>query len=373
VNFGSAFVGVAAGAVPPPPLSSVVVVVSVEVVSLDVVSVAVELDVESGVVVVIVVTTVELPVVIVVTIVVVASAWKGAAPAVNAAVAAPSVISTANAAPHTAYFLYCLLIPPPCSLDYKEAYPPGKYLFHPVVRRRLHPGGVPWDDADRLHAAVREARDDAAPFALAAAGILVALALVSMHAHWELLGYRLWWIWLIAAAPYVLLAATLELGLGRLTVHNRRREIVIGLLGLVWLCNALSVGLLVVSLVSHSAVHITGRQLLVSGFVVWMANVIAFGLAFWELDSGGPVARAMATARSKPVFQFPEDDNPEVAREGWAPRLWDYSYVSLTNAMAFSPTDAMPLTGPAKTIMAAESTLSAITILLVAARAVNIL
>jgi hypothetical protein len=132
VNFGSAFVGVAAGAVPPPPLSSVVVVVSVEVVSLDVVSVAVELDVESGVVVVIVVTTVELPVVIVVTIVVVASAWNGAAPAVNAAVAAPSVISTANAAPQTAYFLYCLLIPPPCFLDYKEAYPPGKYLFHPV-------------------------------------------------------------------------------------------------------------------------------------------------------------------------------------------------------------------------------------------------
>jgi hypothetical protein len=130
VNFGSAFVGVAAGAVPPPPpLSSVVVVVSVEVVLLDVVSVEL-VDVESGVVVVIVVTTVELPVVIVVTIVVVASAWKGAAPAVNAAVAAPSVISTANAAPHTAYFLYCLLIPPPCFLDYEEAYPPGKYLFH---------------------------------------------------------------------------------------------------------------------------------------------------------------------------------------------------------------------------------------------------
>ena len=120
VNFGSAFVGFAAGAVPP-PLSSVVVVVSVDVVSVDVESV----DVESAVVVTIVLTTVVLPVVIVVTIVVVASAWKGAAPAVNAAVAAPSVISTANAAPHTAYFLYCLLIPPPSFLDYEEAYPPA--------------------------------------------------------------------------------------------------------------------------------------------------------------------------------------------------------------------------------------------------------
>jgi len=232
---------------------------------------------------------------------------------------------------------------------------------------------VPSADQDRLHAAVREARDDAAPFALAAAGILVALALVSMQGNWELLGRRLWWIWLVAAAPYVLLSATLLFGLGRLTVHNRRREIVIGLLGLVWFFNVLSVGLLVISLVSRSAVHITGRELLASGGVVYLASVIAFGLAFWELDSGGPVARAMAPAREKPDFQFPQDENKELARESWSPRLWDYFYVSLTNAMAFSPTDAMPLTRPAKTIMAAESTLSAITILLVAARAVNIL
>ena len=47
--------------------------------------------------------------------------------------------------------------------------------------------------------------------------------------------------------------------------------------------------------------------------------------------------------------------------------------MSLTNATAFSPTDTMPLTRPAKALMAAEATLSAITVLLVAARAVNIL
>jgi uncharacterized membrane protein len=228
-------------------------------------------------------------------------------------------------------------------------------------------------DRDRLHAAVREARDDASPFALAAAGILVALGLVSMQAHWELLGHRLWWIWLIAAAPYVLLSGTLQFAIGRLVEHDRRREIVIGELGLVWFFNVLSVGVLVISLVSQSAVHITGRQLLLSGGVVWLVSVIAFGLAYWELDCGGPVDRAMAGTRSKPDFQFPQDENPDLSREGWTPRLWDYFYVSLTNAMAFSPTDAMPLTRPAKTIMAAESTLSAVTVLLVAARAVNIL
>ena len=228
-------------------------------------------------------------------------------------------------------------------------------------------------DPDRLHAAAREARDDAAPFALGAAGILIVLALVSLHANWELLGHRLWWIWLIVAAPYVLLSATLLFGLGRLLRHDRRREIVIGLLGVVWFFNVLGVVVLVVSLVSHTAVNITGRQLLMSGGVVWLANAIAFGLAYWELDSGGPVARALSDEPRKPDFQFPQDENPQLAREGWAPRLMDYFYVSLTNAMAFSPTDAMPLTRPAKTLMAAESTLSAVTILLVAARAVNIL
>ena len=120
-------------------------------------------------------------------------------------------------------------------------------------------------EPDRLRAAALEARNDAAPFALAAAGILISLALVSLHAHWDLLGHRLWWVWLLAAAPYVFLSATLLFGLGRLVRHNRRREIVIALLGLVWFFNVLGVVVLVISLMSHSATNITGRQLLLSG------------------------------------------------------------------------------------------------------------
>ena len=227
--------------------------------------------------------------------------------------------------------------------------------------------------ADRLNVALREARDDAAPFALAAAGLLILLALVSRHGHWELLGHQLWWMWLLVAAPYILLSAMLLLGVARLAHYERRREIVLALLGLVWAFNVLGVVVLVVSLLSPSAGHMTGRQLLFSGGAVLFTDAIAFGLAFWELDCGGPIARALATAPRRPDFQFPQDENPELAREDWAPRLWDYFYVALTNAMAFSPTDAMPLTRPAKALMAAESTLSAITLLLVAARAVNIL
>lgn len=237
----------------------------------------------------------------------------------------------------------------------------------PAVATSLPP------DPERLNAAAHEARDDAVPFAVAAAAILVGLALVARHSHWESLGRPWWWMWLIVAAPYILLSATLLLGLNRIVRHDHRREIVIGLLTLVWVLNVVGVVVLVTSLVAHSAIHITGPQLLFSGGAIWFTNAVAFGLAFWELDCGGPVSRALATAARKPDFQFPQDENPQLASDGWTPRLWDYFYTSLTNATAFSPTDAMPLTRPAKALMAAESVLSIVVVLLVAARAVNIL
>jgi len=65
-------------------------------------------------------------------------------------------------------------------------------------------------------------------------------------------------------------------------------------------------------------------------------------------------------------------ENPQLVEPGWNPELVDYIYVSFTNSIAFSPTDAMPLTRRAKLLMLFESAISAITILLVAARAVNI-
>jgi hypothetical protein len=65
--------------------------------------------------------------------------------------------------------------------------------------------------------------------------------------------------------------------------------------------------------------------------------------------------------------------DPEVSAAGWHPRFADYLYLSFTNSSAFSPTDTMPLTRWAKMLMMLESVISILTLLLVAARAVNIL
>jgi uncharacterized membrane protein len=102
---------------------------------------------------------------------------------------------------------------------------------------------------------------------------------------------------------------------------------------------------------------------------VWLTNIITFALLFWQLDEGGPRMRA-ARGRHDPDFEFPQDAR---GRAGWSPRLSDYLYVSLTNAIAVSPTDTMPLTRRAKGLMAVESLISYAVVILVIARAVNVL
>jgi hypothetical protein len=222
--------------------------------------------------------------------------------------------------------------------------------------------------SDRARA---EGRREAAPAAFLALLVLVLLALISWVKGWELLGLP-WWTWLILALPTFLLAIDVSLTFtGRGLV--RSREAAFLLLGLLVLGNFAALAILVGGLVSTSTRDLGGGELLLTAFAIWATDVIVFGLLFWELDAGGPAARIQAADRATPDFQFPQDENPELARDGWAPRLWDYFYVSLTNATAFSPTDSMPLTRPAKALMAAESMLSAVTVLLVAARAVNIL
>ena len=98
-----------------------------------------------------------------------------------------------------------------------------------------------------------------------------------------------------------------------------------------------------------------------------LTNVIVFGLAFWELDRGGPVAAPRRRARSCPrrTSASPQDEDHDAIEEvaaglvarasDWVPALVDYLYVSVTNSTAFSPTDTMPLSTRAKILMADQS------------------
>ena len=140
---------------------------------------------------------------------------------------------------------------------------------------------------------------------------------------------------------------------------------------LISLANAWSAAHLVNGLIQGTEGKSAG-PLLGSGAVIWLTNVIVFGLWYWEFDRGGPVARAHGT-RVYPDFQFVQMASPQLAPPDWEPTFGDYLYLSFTNAAAFSPTDVMPLSRWAKMAMTAQATVSIVTVALVVARAVNIL
>ena len=223
---------------------------------------------------------------------------------------------------------------------------------------------------EAVREAQREAHLEAAPFAAATLAANIGLALASRKAGWELFGSHDWWIWLAVGAPSAVLVVTFAFGPSGMGLVRARRGLAIVLLALLGLGNAAGIGCVIGSLMHWTP---EGPQLLASAACVLFTNVVTFALVFWELDNGGPVARALADRRSTPDFQFPQDDDPGRARPGWAPKLVDYTYVSITNSIAFSPTDTLPLTRLAKLYMAIEAGVSAVTVLVVAARAINVL
>jgi hypothetical protein len=222
-----------------------------------------------------------------------------------------------------------------------------------------------------VHEEEVESRYEATFGVLLVIGLQASLAGVSLGNGWTLIGLP-GWVWLIAVVPEAALLLVLSWSLPRHRFEQMglRRTLALVLVGVISAADAFALVALIASLLSgHEK---SGGELLLKGATIWGTNMITFGLLFWEFDRGGPARRREPDPPPRD-FQFPQDENPTLAEPGWHPRLADYVYVSFTNAVAFSPTDVMPLGRLVKMMMLAEAAVSAITILLVAARAVNIL
>ena len=178
--------------------------------------------------------------------------------------------------------------------------------------------------------------------------------------------------WVLPGLAALLLAGVFVARSARFARRTRVLRIAsLSLIAVMSLSNATSGGRLIIDIVRAEGLK-NPTQLLLTGGAIWLTNVIVFGLWYWEFDRGGPIARA-AGSQPYPDFVFPQMTNPELAPPDWEPGFVDYLYVSFTNAMAFSPTDTMPMTRWAKLIMLTQSIISVVILVLVIARAVNIL
>ncbi|MDQ3762980.1 MAG: hypothetical protein M3460_15420 [Actinomycetota bacterium] len=177
--------------------------------------------------------------------------------------------------------------------------------------------------------------------------------------------------YLLPALEFLLLAALVAVDPFRI---NRTSVVLraagLALTALVGLSNGWLAMRLVIELV-HSRPG-SAAELLTAGAGIWLTNVLAFALVYWELDRGGPAARAAAT-RTRPDFLFAQMQNPELADPDWEPQFADYLYLSFTNATAFSPTDVLPLSRWAKVAMMVQSAIALAVVVLVVARAISVL
>lgn len=168
----------------------------------------------------------------------------------------------------------------------------------------------------------------------------------------------------------LILALLLFSSSGKSKLVRFRRSLAALVLGLISIANVASLVLVIKDLIGNGAV--TGNELIISAIAIYITNIIVFGIWYWELD----VDQSLALPASREVdFMFPQMSQVGANNvpADWSPTFFDYLYVSMTNASAFSPTDTMPLTHKAKLLMGLQSMVSLITIALVAARAVNIL
>jgi hypothetical protein len=213
----------------------------------------------------------------------------------------------------------------------------------------------------------------------AVVAIVVAIALYSLLPNRLFVGPR----FLVPVLSAVLVVPVVLIEPGRIT--NGRpwlRALSVAVTGLVAVANSIALGLLLNALTVQKPAQ--GRYLLLGALQVWLTNIIAFALAFWELDRGGPLARATLPRENLPLadFRFPQDEDEDAVREvagqssaasDWMPEFPDYLYVSITNSTAYSPTDTMPLSHRAKLLMGVQCIEALIVSVLVIARAVGLL
>ena len=224
----------------------------------------------------------------------------------------------------------------------------------------------------------RQARDDRAAWGETSTGetrwppqvavlVAIALQLVLPDSVTQGLGPR----WLIPALEGVLLVALFVTNPHRIDrAESNLRLLSLALIAVITVANVVALGELIRALLYHTTAE--GRALVFASVPIWLTNVIAFGLWYWEIDRGGVTARMLPVDRRPPDFLFPQMSTPGSAPH-WAPQFVDYLYTSFTNATAFSPTDTMPLTPRAKLLMMVQSLASLLTVALVISRAVNIL
>jgi hypothetical protein len=180
-------------------------------------------------------------------------------------------------------------------------------------------------------------------------------------------------IWLLPTLIVILLVPTvLSHRMGRYSLNHTLGMIINGITTLALIG---SVILLVRTLPTHRS---SPLQLLRSGGLLWLTNVIVFALWYWRLDGGGPTVRHKekkfgSTSFLFPQMQIPQDERAQFACAHWRPRFVDYLFVAFTQSSTFGPTDSPLLARWAKVLAMIQISISLTIVVLLISRAIGVL
>ena len=180
-------------------------------------------------------------------------------------------------------------------------------------------------------------------------------------------------VWLVPAVIVVLLVPTVVSH--RLGGQSLNRTLGIIISGITTLALIGSVILLVRALPTHRE---SASQLLRSGGLLWLTNVMVFALWYWRLDGGGPSLRHKqkkfgSTSFLFPQMQIPQDERDQFECVRWRPHFIDYLFVAFTQSSTFGPTDAPLLARWAKVLAMTQISISLTIVVLLISRAVGVL
>jgi hypothetical protein len=173
--------------------------------------------------------------------------------------------------------------------------------------------------------------------------------------------------WLLLAVVSLLLIPTV---IAHTTGRDRLNHVFSHtLLGVVTASMVWSLAMLIVRLPRHGD---PPQTLLRAAATLWVANILVFASWYWRLDAGGPNQRDLRAHHTEGAFLFPQMIAPGRYGE-WRPGFIDYLFLAFNTSTAFSPTDVPVLSPWAKVMMIVQALISLATVVLIAARAVNIL
>jgi uncharacterized membrane protein len=176
--------------------------------------------------------------------------------------------------------------------------------------------------------------------------------------------------WVAGLEVVLLLALIVVTTEGYRKVSRPRRNLAMFLIGIIAAINVFSLILLLDNLFLGTSA-VSGHSLLLNGLAIYVTNIFMFALWYWEMDGNGPDQRT--TRQAQRDFLFPQMVHERYAGNGWLPGFADYAYLSTTNVTNFASADTVPLTHRAKILMMIQSLVAVVTVVLVLARAINVL